>query len=336
MGLGLIGLPCIAQSQKASPASDEGGFQLYTDPAQMLDQPLNGKLQGSQGQDEGATIDQSAPLVMSADQIVGILRAEPSAMEAIKEQVAQQTGAEPSSITDDALLARVRQSDSVRVIATQELVARGYSVDQVATTKKTSAAGTSAAPAKAQDQTYENPDNPQVQHKNTPYANLPSLSDLYSQFPPAQQKLHRFGSDAFLIGSGNANELPMDLPVGSEYVLGPGDYLILNLWGSRTARLGRTIDRQGQVELPEVGTVMISGMPIAQAQVAIEKALNTQLPKQRKALLRFLFQRMRRKPLTWVRDTPDPGAIISSNWRVLLNASLSGSLLYLKTRKPKK
>ena len=63
--------------------------------------------------------------------------------------------------------------------------------------------------------------------------------------------------------------------------------------------------------------------------------LFAEFPQARKALLRFLFQRMRRKPLTWVRDTPDPGVIVTSNWRVLLNASLSGTLLYLKTRKSK-
>jgi glycosyltransferase involved in cell wall biosynthesis len=74
----------------------------------------------------------------------------------------------------------------------------------------------------------------------------------------------------------------------------------------------------------------------ARFHFAYSMLLFSEFPKHRKALLRFLFDRMRRKPLTWVRDSPDPGEIVSSNWRVLLYASLSGSLLYLKTRRPKK
>ena len=89
-------------------------------------------------------------------------------------------------------------------------------------------------------------------------------------------KLRRFGSDAFLIGTADANRLPMDLPAGPDYVLGAGDTLILNLWGGASERLTRIIDRQGQVELPEAGSVMISGMTIEKAQVAIQKALDTQ------------------------------------------------------------
>jgi glycosyltransferase involved in cell wall biosynthesis len=74
----------------------------------------------------------------------------------------------------------------------------------------------------------------------------------------------------------------------------------------------------------------------ARCQFAYSMLLFSEFPEHRKSLLRFLFHRMRRKPLTWERDAPDPGEIISSNWRVLLNAGLSGSLLYLKTRMPKK
>jgi len=105
---------------------------------------------------------------------------------------------------------------------------------------------------------------------------MPSLTDIYSQFSTTGAKLKRFGSDAFLIGTGNANLLPMDLPAGPDYVLGPGDNLTLNLWGGMAQRLNRSIDRQGQLELPEAGPVMISGLTIEQAQAAIQKTLDSQ------------------------------------------------------------
>lgn len=59
-------------------------------------------------------------------------------------------------------------------------------------------------------------------------------------------------------------------------------------------------------------------------------------PHRRMDLLRFLFRRMRHKPLTWKRNSPDPGAIISSSWQLLLKASVSGALLYLRTKRRKK
>jgi glycosyltransferase involved in cell wall biosynthesis len=71
----------------------------------------------------------------------------------------------------------------------------------------------------------------------------------------------------------------------------------------------------------------------ARSQFAYSMLLFSEFPDRRADLLRFLFRRMRHKPLNWQRDSPDPGEIISGNWRMLLTASLSGALLYLRTRK---
>jgi protein involved in polysaccharide export with SLBB domain len=355
---GLVGFSCIAYSQRGTsrtPAGEEndGSAAQYQNPADGLDEPdTEMSDQTSQYQESSqanqqpfSQLDQqpspsvghaSSPRMSVADQIISILRQEPLVRQRIKEQVAQQSGIDPSTITDAALFARVRQTESVRFIATQELRAQGYSIDQVAVSKSTARgssrsvrSGTQKSGAQeqqvgvqeqqvgGQDQPYENPDDPQVQRRVTPYTNLPSLSDLYAQFPPAQQKLHRFGSDSFLIGSGNANELPMDLPAGPDYVLGPGDSLTLNLWGSRTGRLSRIIDRQGQVELPEAGAIMISGMTIAQAQTAIEKVLNTQFQKEQ---VEISLGRVRTVRVYVVGDVQRPGAYDVSSLSTPLSA----------------
>jgi protein involved in polysaccharide export with SLBB domain len=120
------------------------------------------------------------------------------------------------------------------------------------------------------------PDVPLQIQLPSPYADLISLHDLYTQIPSAGPKLRRFGSDVFVIGPGNVNELPADLPVGPDYVLGAGDGLVVNMWGGHSERLIVVIDRQGQIALPEAGTITIDGLTIAQAQNAIQKALSTQ------------------------------------------------------------
>jgi glycosyltransferase involved in cell wall biosynthesis len=73
----------------------------------------------------------------------------------------------------------------------------------------------------------------------------------------------------------------------------------------------------------------------ARSSIAFTMLMFSEFPGSRFDLLRFLFSRVRRKPLTWPRDAPDPGEIITSGWRVLLAASFSAALLFFRARKPK-
>jgi glycosyltransferase involved in cell wall biosynthesis len=73
----------------------------------------------------------------------------------------------------------------------------------------------------------------------------------------------------------------------------------------------------------------------ARNSIVFSMLLFAEFPGHRLDLLRFLYRRLRHKPLTWPRDSPDPGEIITSGWRVLLAASFSAALLFFRTRKPR-
>jgi glycosyltransferase involved in cell wall biosynthesis len=73
----------------------------------------------------------------------------------------------------------------------------------------------------------------------------------------------------------------------------------------------------------------------ARNQIGYSMLLFSEYPSHRLELFKFLIRRMRHRPLTWPRDSPDPGEIITSGWRVLLKASISAVPLYLRNRKPK-
>jgi len=73
----------------------------------------------------------------------------------------------------------------------------------------------------------------------------------------------------------------------------------------------------------------------ARNQIGYSMLLFSEYPSHRMDLLRFLFRRVRHRPLTWPRDSPDPGEIITSGWGVLLNASIRAVPLFLRNRKPK-
>jgi glycosyltransferase involved in cell wall biosynthesis len=60
-----------------------------------------------------------------------------------------------------------------------------------------------------------------------------------------------------------------------------------------------------------------------------------EFPEHRFELVRFLIRRLRRKPLTWHRNPPGVGRVLSSGWLTRLKAGLAGTLLYLRFRKSK-
>ena len=87
--------------------------------------------------------------------------------------------------------------------------------------------------------------------------------------------------------------------------------------GRPVDRLNRTIDRQGQIELPEAGTIMINGMTIAQAQSAIQQALSTQFKNEH---VEISLGRLRTVRVYVVGDVQRPGAYDVSSISTPLSA----------------
>ena len=121
-----------------------------------------------------------------------------------------------------------------------------------------------------------NLDRPRIRREANPYANVPSLYDLYSQVSTRSAVLERFGASIFRNGTGNIDKLPMDLPAGPDYVLGPGDGVSIDIWGGVAQRLQRVVDPSGRLALPEVGTVEVAGRTLGDVQHVVQAALRTQ------------------------------------------------------------
>src|SRR5712692_1601163 len=113
-------------------------------------------------------------------------------------------------------------------------------------------------------------------HRANPYADIPSLYDMYVQASVRQRPNERFGLEAFRNTSNDPRAIPMDLPVGPDYVIGPGDGLAIDLWGGVSQRFVRVVDREGRVSLPEVGPLLVSGRNLADVQQAVQQVLRTQ------------------------------------------------------------
>jgi protein involved in polysaccharide export with SLBB domain len=161
------------------------------------------------------------------------------------------------------------------------------------------------------------PQQPMLQHRPNPYADVPSLYDLYAQYTRPSPRLERFGIDVFRNGTGNLNELPMDLPAGPDYVVGPGDGLTINLTGGISQRLQKVVDREGRVALPEVGAVEVSGRSLGDVQHLVQTVLRGQF---RGVDADISLSRIRTVRVYVVGDVERPGAYDVSSLSTPLNA----------------
>ena len=150
-----------------------------------------------------------------------------------------------------------------------------------------------------------------------PYAGVPSLYDLYARISRRSPVLTRFGEDIFRNGTGNFDELPMDLPVGPDYVLGPGDGLTIELWGGISQHLQRVVDREGRVALPEAGAVEVTGRSLGDVQQMVQSTLRGEF---RDVHADVSLARLRTVRVYVVGDVLRPGAYDVSSLSTPLNA----------------
>lgn len=157
-------------------------------------------------------------------------------------------------------------------------------------------------------------DEPSALHRTAPY-NLRALRDLYTQVPDSSEHLDRFGSDLFTIRnlSRTASSSAMlggqtsslDVPLGPDYVLGPGDEISIALWGGASQTILRLVDRDGRVSLPDAGPVQVAGLTLGNAQSLIADAMQRQY---RNAHVLVTVAQVRSVRIFVVGDVQRPGA----------------------------
>jgi len=91
---------------------------------------------------------------------------------------------------------------------------------------------------------------------------------------PPGDDLRPFGYDIF--GDGTQGFAALDQLVAPEdYTLGPGDHLLLNIWGRVDLSLDLTVDREGKIFIPRAGEVIIRGTTLTEAKKRIRAVLST-------------------------------------------------------------
>lgn len=81
-----------------------------------------------------------------------------------------------------------------------------------------------------------------------------------------------FGRNIFT--TGNLTFAPSaNLPTPVNYVLGPGDEIIIDIWGNNQATIHETISPDGTINVPNIGPISLNGMTIKEADSYMRKKL---------------------------------------------------------------
>ncbi|MBI5587928.1 MAG: SLBB domain-containing protein [Deltaproteobacteria bacterium] len=82
-------------------------------------------------------------------------------------------------------------------------------------------------------------------------------------------KLKQFGYDLFR--GVPSTFAPVDaVPVGPDYVLGPGDQLVISVWGKVMDEYSLQLDREGKVNFPLAGILNLAGLTFSEAKKFLE------------------------------------------------------------------
>jgi protein involved in polysaccharide export with SLBB domain len=108
-----------------------------------------------------------------------------------------------------------------------------------------------------------------------------------------------------------------DLPVGSDYVIGPGDTLRVSIYGQVNQQENFTVDPTGNISIPEVGPVHVAGIKYAD----LAGFLKTQLSRVfRNFNLTVNLADLRSTQIFVLGDARRPGSYTVSSLSTLLNA----------------
>lgn len=113
-------------------------------------------------------------------------------------------------------------------------------------------------------------ESPDAQRVRAARRDGPSQFQLFVQ-EATGQLLPVFGSDLFTNAAAYVPDATQPAP--ADYVLGPGDEVQIQVWGAVELSGSYTINRNGQIALPKVGTVTLSGVSVRNLEGVLQAQL---------------------------------------------------------------
>jgi protein involved in polysaccharide export with SLBB domain len=138
-----------------------------------------------------------------------------------------------------------------------------------------------------------------------------------------------------------ASFMPMEaIPVGPDYVIGPGDRIKIIIWGSVQGEYNLTVDRNGQIDIPKVGAVHVSSLTYRQLREVLDREFLRQFTNFQ---MNVTLDNLRTIQIYVVGQARFPGSYAVSSLSTLVSAlfaaggpSKSGSLRNIQVRRGNK
>jgi protein involved in polysaccharide export with SLBB domain len=131
-----------------------------------------------------------------------------------------------------------------------------------------------------------------------------------------------------------------NVPVPADYVLGPGDQLLIRAWGKIDLDYRVTVDRNGQINLPKVGTLTVAGLRYAQVEGYLRSAIGALFTGFE---LNVTLGQLRSIQIFVLGEAREPGAYTISSLSTLVDAlfasggpSVTGTMRHIQLRRGNK
>jgi protein involved in polysaccharide export with SLBB domain len=97
----------------------------------------------------------------------------------------------------------------------------------------------------------------------------------YKDFLEVKDKKNKVFGTEFFSNQNLTFEPNLSIATPSNYILGPGDKLILDIYGYSELQTKLEVSPDGYIRIPNVGPVLVSGLSIEEAKVRVKKQLAT-------------------------------------------------------------
>ncbi|GAA4876971.1 polysaccharide biosynthesis/export family protein [Ferrimonas pelagia] len=103
-----------------------------------------------------------------------------------------------------------------------------------------------------------------------------AVEDMAAEDQVVQGQLKPFGYDLFA-GTPSTFAPTTDAPIPAHYVLGPGDEIVLQLFGKDVESHTLLVNRNGSITVPQVGPMNVAGLSFAEARALLQKTVKEQM-----------------------------------------------------------
>ena len=188
-----------------------------------------------------------------------------------------------------------------------------------------------------------NPQPEQIRDPRVPEAVAPQpperieFQDFVAQ--SAGRDLQVFGADLFR--NVPTTFAPVDnIPVSADYVIGPGDEIVIRAWGQLDVDYSAVVDRTGTISIPKVGTINVAGIKYQDLQSYLKSSIGRVF---RNFELTASLGQLRAIQVFVVGQARRPGSYTVSSMSTLVNAvfaaggpSIKGSMRSIQLKRGNK